>query len=349
ILTWLGALDEKAKITDLGRLMSVFPIAPRFSKMLIVGQQHGCLPYIIAIVATLTVGDPFVREYHQQSFTEDDYEDDEAKSLEAENLTNERIIEKEKRKALRARFLKSQAMLMGTDPSSDCLRLLSAVGAYEFGGGSNEFCQQHFLRPKAMVETRKLRSQLTHLVQVNCPGVDISLDPQMQPPTSKQRLVLRQAILAGFLDQVAIRVDIAGPSCGISAAAFEELAQHHKSGGDRKRQPAAYVTMWSGEPVFISPESVVHPAQSSRIKVGGERGGMVWPDLVVYTELQQTSRLYMKGVTQISPKWLVSIARDMCEFGKPRVSPLPKYNKERTQMECWVDVTFGPKRWTLPP
>ena len=44
-----------AHITTLGRTMVQFPVAPRFAKMLSLGRQHGCLPYIIAIVATLSV------------------------------------------------------------------------------------------------------------------------------------------------------------------------------------------------------------------------------------------------------------------------------------------------------
>jgi hypothetical protein len=31
---------------------------------------------------------------------------------------------------------------------SDHLKLLNAVGAYEYNGGSDQFCQDHFLRPK---------------------------------------------------------------------------------------------------------------------------------------------------------------------------------------------------------
>ena len=60
----LGALSQEdtkpggvalAHITTLGRTMVQFPVAPRFAKMLSLGRQHGCLPYIIAIVATLSV------------------------------------------------------------------------------------------------------------------------------------------------------------------------------------------------------------------------------------------------------------------------------------------------------
>jgi ATP-dependent RNA helicase DHX37/DHR1 len=49
-------------ITELGTAMALFPVSPRFSKMLVAGRQHGTLPYIIAIVAALSVGNPFLHE-----------------------------------------------------------------------------------------------------------------------------------------------------------------------------------------------------------------------------------------------------------------------------------------------
>lgn len=70
VLTNLGALEASATtaadvggtITDLGRAMSLFPLSPRYSKMLLLSRQQGCLPYMICVVAALSVGDPFLRE-----------------------------------------------------------------------------------------------------------------------------------------------------------------------------------------------------------------------------------------------------------------------------------------------
>jgi ATP-dependent RNA helicase DHX37/DHR1 len=65
ILGHLGALDSAtlgSHITNLGKTMSLFPVNPRFSKMLVSARQHGCLPFVIAIVAALSVGDPFLHE-----------------------------------------------------------------------------------------------------------------------------------------------------------------------------------------------------------------------------------------------------------------------------------------------
>ena len=66
VLTYLGALKlslaTDAEITDLGRTMALFPVSPRFSRMLVSGQQHRCLPYIITMISALSVGSPFLHE-----------------------------------------------------------------------------------------------------------------------------------------------------------------------------------------------------------------------------------------------------------------------------------------------
>lgn len=88
ILTHLGALKGEqttlaiAKITELGRAMALFPLAPRFSRMLVSGQQHGCLPYVISIVSAISVGDPFLYEESiAQGDSSDSDSDDEDKAI----------------------------------------------------------------------------------------------------------------------------------------------------------------------------------------------------------------------------------------------------------------------------
>lgn len=109
LLQYMNALDEDGRITELGRTMATFPIAPRFSKMLIIGQQHGCLPYIIAIVSALSVVDPFIKDYHLDNSTnsdddvkEEEYE--EVRSNELNKLSEEAILQKERQKLIRKKF-----------------------------------------------------------------------------------------------------------------------------------------------------------------------------------------------------------------------------------------------------
>lgn len=39
--------------------MASFPVSPRYAKMLALGKQQDCLPYVIAVVAAMTVRELF--------------------------------------------------------------------------------------------------------------------------------------------------------------------------------------------------------------------------------------------------------------------------------------------------
>lgn len=101
------------RITDLGKAMAQFPVTPRFAKMLVIGKQHGCLPYIISIVSALSVGDPFLREealglQKGEDETEVDQEKLDAEVPEMAHIQSGDLRAKEERKAKRRAFFKSQ-------------------------------------------------------------------------------------------------------------------------------------------------------------------------------------------------------------------------------------------------
>ena len=118
LLTHLGALDRPTqtkmiagvqqagaaggRITDLGKKMGGYPVSPRFAKMLVVGEQNGCLPYVIAIVACLSVGDPFI---HEQALEVDEDEDE---TVETGLIRSDELRQKEERKETRRRFFTAQ-------------------------------------------------------------------------------------------------------------------------------------------------------------------------------------------------------------------------------------------------
>jgi ATP-dependent RNA helicase DHX37/DHR1 len=113
LLTHLGALQKvgmgEAQITDMGRSMALFPLSPRYSRMLISGKQHECLPYVIAIVSALSVGDPFL---HEEALN-GDADDESAKGSvdgddELRYITNEEVRAKETRRLRRRSFFQSQ-------------------------------------------------------------------------------------------------------------------------------------------------------------------------------------------------------------------------------------------------
>ncbi|KAI0757185.1 P-loop containing nucleoside triphosphate hydrolase protein [Daedaleopsis nitida] len=327
VLTHLGALSSSPSsaqgrgnglgtlggaITDIGRTMALFPLSPRFSRMLVSGRQHGSLPYVIAIVSALSVGDPFLREEALQQEQDESDEDEELS-----HLTSEAVRAKEARKVLRKAFFQSQklhASLGGS--SSDILRILSVVGAYEYAGGGHKFCEEHFVRPKAMEEIHKLRAQINSIVQTNFPEVQTGFEANLKPPNALQLKVLRQLIAAGFIDQVAVRKDIAQKGRTEGAG-----TQYTTSRG------VAYRALGiSDEDVFIHPSSVLanQPA----------------PEYVVYLEVVRTSRVYIKGLTVVNGTWLCTLGKPLCTYSKPFK------NKEGQSM---VIPHFGPQGWELPP
>lgn len=92
-------------ITELGRTMSLFPLSPRFSRMLVSGRQQGCLPYVISVVSALSVGDPFLRE---GGLDEGVLGSDGGSDEELSHLTSEAVKAKEARKIRRRKFFQSQ-------------------------------------------------------------------------------------------------------------------------------------------------------------------------------------------------------------------------------------------------
>jgi len=294
LLTHLGALSSPThtrmihgvqqagisggQVTELGKAMGAFPVSPRFAKMLVIGSQHGCLAYVVAIVACVSVGDPFL---HEQSIEEGLDGDDEVEDGPAElkHIRSEAIREKEERKALRSRYFKAHSQFLSlVGGTSDDFKMLAAVGAYEYDP-TPSFCAKNFLRPKAMQEIQQLRSQISNIAKLTM--------SRLAPPTDVQLIVLRQILTAGFIDQVAVRLDIAmkKPSRFTSC------------------RNVPYRTSDVDEEVFIHPSSSLFHRPP--------------PDFVVFQELVRTSKPWLKGVTKIKPAWLSQLGKGMCSYSRP--------------------------------
>jgi ATP-dependent RNA helicase DHX37/DHR1 len=79
------------------------------------------------------------------------------------------------------------------------------VGAYEYAGGGQSFCAEHFVRlkvypitvlcagppllidgPQAMEEMHKLRAQISNIVRTNFADADAGFTPKLPPPQDLQ-------------------------------------------------------------------------------------------------------------------------------------------------------------------
>lgn len=249
LLLNLGALETKktvkgntnAVITPLGRMMSNFPVSPKYAKMLCLGHQQDCLQYVIAIVSALTVNEIFIDDIKAAGFSGDKEEF-------------------KRRVAKITQLRRSWAGYGEAQKLGDLMVFLRAVGAGEYAGCTEKFCFENGLRHKGMMEIRKLRTQLTNVTNLVNPDSQVKVDPQMKPPAVEQCKALRQIVLAGLGDRVARKI----PS---------------KEMKDPKLKNA-YICDSLDEPVFIHPKSALF---------------QVLPEFVVYQEIMETSKLFMKG------------------------------------------------------
>jgi hypothetical protein len=53
-LNYLGALDDEGNLTQLGEMMSEFPLDPQMSKMLVISPKYNCSNEILSISAMLS-------------------------------------------------------------------------------------------------------------------------------------------------------------------------------------------------------------------------------------------------------------------------------------------------------
>uniref|UniRef100_A0A8C1Y7H2 Activating signal cointegrator 1 complex subunit 3 n=1 Tax=Cyprinus carpio TaxID=7962 RepID=A0A8C1Y7H2_CYPCA len=309
LLISLGALEEPPRhgrvvemerarlscpITPLGRAMAAFPVAPRYAKMLALGRQQGCMPYIITIVAAMTVREIF-EDYDRPAGSEE---------------------ESTKMAGKKARSVQMRRLWAGQGQSvqlGDLMVLLGAVGACEFAGCTHQFCEENGLRYKAMLEIRRLRGQLTNAVNAVCSDAGVYVDNQMAPPTESQVLCLRQIVLAGLGDHIARRVQA------------EELLDPKWRNG--------YKCPLLDDPVFIHPSSALHKTL---------------PEFVVYQEIMETTKMYMRGVCAVQAEWIPKLLPQYCHFSAPEESPAPWFCPLSGRVKCHQQSTFYRVSWKLP-
>ncbi|EDW66092.1 probable ATP-dependent RNA helicase kurz [Drosophila virilis] len=225
-LSVLGALEPRTEgntppvVTQLGRVISRFPVAPRFGKMLALSNQQQLLPYSVCLVAALSV---------QELLVETGVQRDEDVAPVSNKFHQRRM----------SWAASGNYRLLG-----DPMVLLRAVGAAEYAGSQGKlasFCEANGLRSKAMNEVRKLRVQLTNEINLNVCDVELCVDPQLKPPSDAQARFLRQILLAGMGDHVARKVPL------------DEIGDKE----ERRRLKYAYNCADMEQPAFMHSSSVL--------------------------------------------------------------------------------------------
>ncbi|GCB27953.1 putative ATP-dependent RNA helicase PB1A10.06c [Aspergillus awamori] len=344
LLKNLGALTSEGQITPIGNRLSTYPLSPRFGKMLYVGHQHGCMPYVIALVSALAVGDLFVPE-NQIDPVPANKDDNEGKGV----YTNSDRLEDTAREQRHKDYARVHRLFSKHDDTSDALKYLSAICAYGYASDGDSFCEKMFLRAKAFKEATQLRRQLTDIVRSNNPGLVQAYQARLPEPTEKQVKAIKQIITAGFIDNVALRADLAPvppemhrtPKRAIDVPYFTLMRSRDGPGLEL-----------DDKAVYVHPSSVI--AQLSAKEM---------PQYIVYSHLQQSSpsivsadqtpKIRMYPLATPSGLQLSALAHGtpLIEYGKP-IGKTELIEGIPQRRSCWVIPSLvgeaGGSRWPLP-
>ncbi|OKL62756.1 hypothetical protein UA08_01426 [Talaromyces atroroseus] len=349
LLRYLGALKADGQVTEIGKKLSLYPLSPRYGKMLQIGHQHGCMPYVIALVSALAVGDLFVQE-SEVDMTVSRHSTDMEKVY-----TNADRLEDTQRESRRKDFNRAQRLLSKHDDTSDALKYLSAICAYAYSSGSSDeeesFCEQMFLRSKGLKEASQLRGQLTDIVRANNPGLLGPYQPRLPEPTAKQVKALKQIVTAGFIDNVAIRAD----------ACPEPPEMDRKP---RRAIDVPYYTLFrsqEGRAVELSEKAVyIHPSSILTQLTPKEM-----PQYIVYSHLQRSTASRVPAADGSAPKvrmfplsapsglQLSALANGtpLIEYGKP-IGKVESLGGKPERRQCFVVPSLvgepGSTGWPLP-
>lgn len=337
LLNYLSAINSSGQVTQIGRTMSIFPLSPRFSRILLVGHQFDCIQYTIALVAGLSAAEIFLQESHaipQLAAKEDGDE-----SI----RTNADVIAETRQANARRAFNAVHKNFCFLDDKADAIKLLQVVG--EFAHEPTEaWCESHFVRYKTLKEILQLRQQITELLRTNIASfAGLSFQAKLPAPSAKQVTALKQMVAAGFIDQVAIRNDKAPTPLDMGRK-------------PRRAIDVAYLPLTPlAVPATAEPSEkavYLHPSSPMAHLSPDE-----CPEYVIYSHLQKASggRTRMHTLTEVTGRQLASLAKGtpLISYGKP-IKEVKLENTEGGKLrQVWVVPSLnaegkGGLGWPLP-
>ncbi|KAK4159357.1 putative ATP-dependent RNA helicase [Cladorrhinum sp. PSN259] len=343
LLAYLSAISSSGQVTQIGSTMSIFPLSPRFSRILLVGHLHDCLPYTIALVAALSAGEIFVNEHQAIPAAEEENGD---------YRTNEDVMAEDKRARIRRAYNAVHKNFCFLDDKSDAIKLLQVVG--EFAHEPTEaWCETHFVRYKILKEIRQLQSQIANLLKTNIPAfANFKLPEKLDPPSPKQVQALKQMVAAGFIDQIAIRAD--------KAPNPPEMYRKPRRAIDVPYIPLIPLDADQKVEDLLDKLVYIHPSSPLAHLSLDE-----CPEFICYAYLQKTAntgaggqkkpKTRMHALTDLTPGQVASLAKGtpLITYGKPIKEVKGSESADGKTKEVWVipyirAETGGGLGWPLP-
>ncbi|XP_073725761.1 putative pre-mRNA-splicing factor ATP-dependent RNA helicase DHX32 [Misgurnus anguillicaudatus] len=173
-LDYLAALDDDGNLSEIGIIMSEFPLEPQMAKTLLASCEFDCVSEVLTIAAMLTAPSSYLIP------------------------------------AVEVRQKALQCHQMFRHDEGDHFTLINIYNAYSFAkersySNVERWCEEHFLSLAALQTADVIRSELTDILK------RIELPVSLPAFGSKSNCMnIKRALLAGFFMQVARDIDGSG-------------------------------------------------------------------------------------------------------------------------------------------
>ena len=156
----LGALNEEGILTEIGKNMSLFPMNPCLSKIIITSVEYKCLDQILTIVSMLTLGN--------------------------------NVFYKDKDDVKISNKLKEKFIISGT---GDHFTLLEVYNQWKDSDYSGLFCKEHYIHSKSLRKARNIKEQLINI----CKKIGIDYDDESLSINNENTINnIKKCIITGF-------------------------------------------------------------------------------------------------------------------------------------------------------
>jgi ATP-dependent helicase HrpA len=201
----LGAIDDKRELTELGRRLSRLPVDPRIARIILAGQDEGCLPEMLIVAAALEVQDPRERPIDKQQAADEahaKFAHEESDFLSWLKLWDfyhklrDELSRNQLRKACRQNFLSYNRMREWGDVYLQLRELVEQTGLRTAGGRGPR---------RAAAEKRRDGAAETS------PSRELTVE---------KSAAIHRAVLTGFLSNIAFRSETSGYTVAGGQKAF---------------------------------------------------------------------------------------------------------------------------------
>ena len=267
-----GTRRRGAKLTPVGRRLARVPLDPRMGRMLLAGEQYGCLREMLIIVSGLSIPDPRERPAEKQQAADELHRRFWAPMSDGKQEPNRTADGAPKREQLHGKRDDQPVENDGSDFLA-LLRMWDYLKQQQRDLSGNAFrrmCRDEFLHFLRIREWQDLHAQLRDISR----ELDLTRNQRPASPDA-----VHTAVLAGLLSHVGL-------------ADLKEDRKKPQTGRRRQRSgPREYLGA-RGTKFAINPGSSV-----ARIQ----------PPLVMAAEVVETSRLWARTVAGIDAAWVEEV------------------------------------------